>query len=105
MFFDMEEMILNKLDHLETLALLGAKSVLTMNEARLFTGLAKSSLYKLTANKAIPHYKADGGKHIYFKKSELEDWMTRNRVSSVLEGEQAAIAEYLRTKDRKGGMK
>lgn len=101
----MEEMIINRLTHIETLTLLGAKSVLTMEEACLIIGLAKSSLYKLTANKSIPHYKADGGKHIYFKKSELEDWMTRNRVSSILEDEQTAIAEYLRAKDRKGGMK
>lgn len=101
----MEGIIIDRLTRIETLTLLAAKSVLTMDEARLITGLAKSSLYKLTANKAIPHYKADGGKHIYFKKSELEDWMTRNRVGSVLEEEQAAIAEYLRLKGAKGGMK
>lgn len=96
--------LLKRFDRLEQLTLLAAKSVLTLDEVCFLTGLAKSSLYKLTANKAIPHYRADGGKHIYFKKSEIEDWLTRNRIGSQLEDEQKAVAEYFCNKTRKGGL-
>lgn len=41
----MEE-ILNKLNRLEALTLLGSKNVLTMDEVCLLTGLAKSTVYK-----------------------------------------------------------
>ena len=99
----MEE-ILNKLNRLEALTLLGSKNVLTLEEVCLLTGLAKSTVYKMTANRVIPHYHAEGGKHLYFKKDEVEEWLTRNRVSSQTEDEQRAINEYF-TKRQKGGLK
>lgn len=99
----MEE-ILNKLNRLEALTLLGSKNVLTMDEVCLLTGLAKSTVYKMTANRVIPHYHAEGGKHLYFKKDEVEEWLTRNRVSSQTEDEQRAVNEYF-TKRQKGGLK
>ena len=95
---------MKRLDRLEVLTLLAAKSVLTLDEVCLLTGLAKSTVYKMTANRAIPHYHADGGKHLYFKKDEVENWLTRNRVSSQTEDEQRAVNEYF-TKRQKGGLK
>lgn len=102
----MEE-ILNKLNRLEALTLLGCKSVLTMEEVCLLTGLAKSTVYKMTANRAIPHYHADGGKHLYFRKDEVEAWLTRNRVSSQSEDEAKAVNTYFcqKVKAGKGGLK
>lgn len=99
--------LLKRLDRLEVLTLLAAKSVLTLEEVCLLTGLAKSTVYKMTANRAIPHYHADGGKHLYFKKDEVENWLTRNRVSSQNEDEQKAVNEYFCQKARagKGGLK
>ena len=96
--------ILKKLDRLEDLTLLSGKNVLTLEDNCLLTGLAKSTVYKMTANRAIPHYHADGGKHLYFKKDEVEDWLTRNRVSSQTEDEQKAVNEYF-SKKQKGGLK
>ncbi len=96
--------IMKRLDRLEVLTLLAAKSVLTLEEVCLLTGLAKSTVYKMTANRVIPHYHAEGGKHLYFKKDEVEDWLTRNRVSSQTEDEQRAVNEYF-TKRQKGGLK
>lgn len=96
--------IMKRLDRLEVLTLLAAKSVLTLDEVCLLTGLAKSTVYKMTANRAIPHYHADGGKHLYFKKDEVENWLTRNRVSSQTEDEQRAVNKYF-TKRQKGGLK
>ena len=83
---------------------MGVKNVLTLDEVCLLTGLAKSTVYKMTANRIIPHYHAEGGKHLYFKKDEVEDWLTRNRVSSQTEDEQRAVNEYF-TKRQKGGLK
>lgn len=97
--------IMKRFDRLEQLTLLGAKNVLTLDEVCLLSGLAKSTVYKMTANRAIPHYRADGnGKHLYFKKSEVEDWLTRNRIGSQLEDEQKAVAEYFCNKTKKGGL-
>lgn len=96
--------LIKRLDRLEVLTLLAAKSVLTLEEVCLLTGLAKSTVYKMTANRAIPHYHADGGKHLYFKKDEVEDWLTRNRVSSHNEDEQRAVNEYF-SKKQKGGLR
>lgn len=96
--------LIKRLDRIEVLTLLAAKSVLTLEEVCLLTGLAKSTVYKMTANRVIPHYHADGGKHLYFKKDEVENWLTRNRVSSQTEDEQKAVNEYF-TKRQKGGLK
>lgn len=96
--------LIKRLDRLEVLTLLAAKSVLTLEEVCLLTGLAKSTVYKMTAYRVIPHYHADGGKHLYFKKDEVEDWLTRNRVSSHNEDEQRAVNEYF-SKKQKGGLR
>lgn len=97
--------IMKRFDRLEQLALLGAKNVLTLEEVCLLTGLAKSSVYKLTSTRSIPFYRADGGKHLYFKKNEVEDWLTRNRVSTELEDEQKAISQHFCNQIKKGGLK
>lgn len=66
-----------------------AKDVMNLEEAALFTGMSKSSLYKLTHRQVIPHYKPNG-KLIYFEKTELLNWMRQNRISSSTEiGEKA----------------
>jgi len=66
-----------------------AKDVMTLEEAALFTGLSKSSLYKLTYKQVIPHYKPNG-KLIFFEKTELLNWIRQNRISSGSEiGEKA----------------
>lgn len=66
-----------------------AKDVMNLEEVALFTGMSKSSLYKLTHRQVIPHYKPNG-KLIYFEKTELLNWMRQNRISSSTEiGEKA----------------
>ena len=60
------------------------KEVLTLEEAAQYTGLKKSYLYKLTSTKAIPHYKPNG-KNCFFKRTELEDWLTTNPVATTAE--------------------
>ena len=57
------------------------KEVLTVDEAAEYTGMEKSYLYKLTASRAIPHYKPYG-KKCYFKRQELEEWLTSNPIAT-----------------------
>lgn len=54
---------------------------LTFEEATSYLRVSRSYLYKLTSAGSIPHYKPEG-KIIYFEKSELDDWIFRNRIPS-----------------------
>ena len=73
------------------------KEVLTLDEAAQYTGMKKSYLYKLTASKAIPHYKPNG-KNCFFKRTELEDWLTTNPVATTDELSDRAQAYCMRNK-------
>lgn len=82
-------------DVLEKMALmiqtnLATKAVLTLDEAARYTGLSKSTLYKLTSNREIPHSKPFG-KRIYFDRIELDNWLKQNRVSTTKEVAQKAL--------------
>ena len=81
--------IMQQLAEIKALTLLAAKEMLTIDDAVLYTGLGKSYLYVLTCKNKITYYKPNG-KNIYFKKSELNDWLQRNRVNSIAEAESAA---------------
>lgn len=83
------EKIMQQLAEIKGLTLLAAKDMLTMNDAVLYTGLGKSYLYVLTCKNKIPYYKPNG-KTLYFKKSELNEWLSRNRVGSIDEAESDA---------------
>jgi excisionase family DNA binding protein len=58
------------------------KLLLSMDDAVQLSGFKKSTLYKLTANKILSHYKPFG-KRIFFSREQLEQVMTRRRVKSV----------------------
>lgn len=90
-----------KLNQILTYSLLAAKNVLTLEDVALLTGLSKSHLYRLTCTHKIPYYRPNG-KQIYFDRSEVEAWMKQNRVATVKEAEQQAVA-YVVTGKQKGG--
>jgi len=90
----MEQKILNELQEIKNLTLLGVKQALTMTDASLLTGLSKSHLYKMVFRKMIPYYKSDGGKLTYFDKQELTAWQLQHRVKTNAEIE-ADAASYL----------
>lgn len=66
-----------------------AKQVLTLEEAALFMGISKSSLYKMTHKHELPFFRPNG-KIVYFEKSELLNWMRQNRSMSEAETKAAA---------------
>ena len=69
-----------------------SKDVLTLEEASMFLGLIRSTLYKMKHNNVIPFFRPNG-KMIYFEKSELLEWIRAHRVAS--EAEIAAKAKEL----------
>lgn len=79
--------ISSRLDKIEKLILIGSKEVLTLEECAMFANLSENYLYNLTSQKKIKYYKPRGGK-IYFKKSEVQEWllkgqkMTEEEISS-----------------------
>lgn len=91
----MEENIMQQLEEIKRLTLLAAKKVFNMDELVLYTGLSKSYIYRLTCTKGIPFYKP-GGNRVWFKKDEIDEWMTRNRVKPGYEYEQDAVIAMAR---------
>jgi len=64
------------------------KVVLLPDEAASFLGIKKNYLYQLTNARKIPFYRPSGGRRgrIYFKQSELEEYLFRNRQPADSEG-------------------
>lgn len=67
-----------QLNEIRTATLLGSKQIYTTSEACLFLGVKRSYLYELVRNQKIPYFKSRGGKLTYFKRTDLEEWMTDN---------------------------
>ncbi len=57
------------------------KEPLTIDEAAVFTGLCKSTLYKLSHERAIPVHRPRNGRLIFFR-SELMDWIRVGKKST-----------------------
>ncbi len=89
--------IKRQLDRIEQYAGIASKEVLDLEEAITYTGCARSTLYRLTSAKEIPHYKL--GQALRFKKSELDEWLTRNRVATNREIESKAVT-YMTLRDK-----
>jgi excisionase family DNA binding protein len=98
------ELILDRLNNIESL-IKGLKmqnqpapiEIMNINQVAEYIGVAKTIIYKFTSCRMIPHFKQ--GKKIYFKKSELDEWITKNRVMTQEEIEIKA-ATYVSTKHR-----
>ena len=89
--------IKRQLDRIEQYSCIASKEVLDLDEAITYTGCARSTLYRLTSAKEIPHYKL--GQALRFKKSELDEWLTRTRVATAKEIESKAVT-YMTLKDK-----
>lgn len=89
----MEEKILYEIEGLKSLMVLAAKSTLTLDDVSLLYGLSKSTIYKMTSSRTIPHYRR--GKLLYFDKAELDQWAKACRINTQDEAEQQAITYCL----------
>jgi len=80
------EQLLNKQGMLQ-------KEALTFADACDYLHVSTSYLYKLTRTNLVPHY-IPTGKKIYFKRTELDGWLFKNKQSSIIEIEKEA-ADYI----------
>lgn len=81
--------IMGRLDRIEKMLLTNNKEVLSPDECALMINISTSRLYALTSQRAIPFYKPSGGK-IFFRKSEIEEWILSNRKATNKELESIA---------------
>ena len=63
---------------------LGQKEFLNTKEASKYLGISIHTLYRLTGEKAIPYFKP-GGCMNFFRRSDLDSWVTKNRIASNAE--------------------
>ena len=91
------EMIFDKLNTIENLLRNVRKDdklpqptpeIFNLIQAAEYVSLSKSAIYKKTSERNIPHFKK--GKKLYFKKSELDHWLTSMKISTKDEIDQAA---------------
>ena len=52
-----------------------SKQLLTIDEACEYINYEKSYVYKLTSQNKIPFIKPRGRKFLYFRRSELDEWL------------------------------
>ena len=86
---DNETLLLKVESQEHRIEVLENKEVLNLEEASLFLGISKSSLYKMTHKHELPFYRPNG-KLIYFEKTELLKWMRQCRVKADSEIKEAA---------------
>ena len=77
---EMEKQLEEIKDYISTSIFL-QKEFLTLAEAAIYAGISKSYLYKLTSQETISFYRP-ALKLIYFKRTELNDWILNNRSES-----------------------
>ena len=59
---------------------------LTIEEVSVLTGYKKATLYKLTHERKIPFHKpAHGGRRIFFKRAEINQWLESNHFETYEE--------------------
>jgi len=94
----MKKILIKKLDKIESMLQeqnILKKEVLNLNETCKYLNMSASHLYKLTSQKQIPHF-CPQGKKLYFKRTDLDKWLLRNRKDSIDDIETMA-ANYLLT--------
>jgi excisionase family DNA binding protein len=60
------------------------KEFLSFSQACDYLDLSASFLYKMTSDRKLPFY-VPNGKKIYFKKADLDSWITRKRLDTTEE--------------------
>ncbi len=95
----MQKEILSRLDEIQA-SIRDLKEAtaqpLTLDEAATYLHVSKSHMYQLTSKGLIAHFKP-AGKKIFFKKSDLDAYLLRNRRASESELEQVAADHIVRS--------
>lgn len=57
--------------------------IIDIEEAMKLTGYKKATIYKLIHERKIPFHKpAHGGRKVYFKSTEIDQWLQSNRIET-----------------------
>lgn len=60
-----------------------SSEVLNIEEVSELSGYKKATIYKLTHERKIPFHKpAHGGRRIFFKRSEINQWLESNHIET-----------------------
>jgi len=95
-----EENILSQLESIQKVLkqqVMFQKEMLDFKETKVYLNVSDAQLYKLVESRAIPHYKPSGRK-LYFKRSELLEWLQANRIESQSEIDRIADQYITRNK-------
>lgn len=68
---------LTKLEKRIDEVILTQKEMMSFEEARVYLKLSRSYLHKLCSSRLIQYFKP-GGKLVYFKRADLDEWLKRN---------------------------
>lgn len=71
------------LKRIENLLLISSKEALNVSECAIMLGVTEGRIRHMTCEKELPYYKQ--GKSVFFKKSEIEAWMLKERVPTIHE--------------------
>lgn len=77
----MENELTQRLDRIERLTLLAAKSVFSVKDLAFYLGLSPKTIYNRI--NSIPHYKGQAG--IHFKKDEIEAWLCGEQHTKTIQ--------------------
>lgn len=75
------------------------KEILSLSEVANYLQVSASHIYKLTSGGILPHY-CPTGKKLYFKRSELDEWLLTNYHETNIAVEKQAT-NYLIKNNRK----
>lgn len=100
------ELILERLDRIEkAIHNLNLSNAITVEEKTMnilevanYIKVAKTSIYGLTHQKKIPYYKV--GKKLYFKKSEIDEWIFSKRIKTKDDIEKEAMKYIIKNPRR-----
>ena len=76
--------------------------ILSIEEVSELTGYKKATLYKLTHERKIPFHKpAHGGRRIFFKRAEINQWLESNCIETLEESFKKREKKEINFKPRK----
>lgn len=73
--------ILLVLEELKKVLLL-QKEIFTVEELSMYTGYSVDYIYKLVHLRELSVYKPSNGRKLFFKKVDVIDWITSNKIDS-----------------------
>lgn len=76
--------------------------MLTIQEVSELTGYKRATIYKLTCERKIPFHKpAHGGRKIFFKREEINQWLESNCIETLEESFKKREKKEINFKPRK----